>query len=431
LVYLKAFNNFTNGARIVLNPDAWKKAREENVMKAKMLSILVLSTVLLSMFAVSSVSAAKPIAVVLAKGAIQADKQLNAMVNNITWVEWRVVLDEINSTHLTGASFLLMVNIDSSQTYSDAEVAAVKTWFSAGGKTLWVSGDSDFPPNDVKRQASANKVLEAVGSRLRMESAAVEDPTSMADAPYRVLGVSASCDAPVKFLVDGVTRALFHGPGPVVGYVGGKYVSLETNTIDGVYKVMASDAEGVLKDNDPTVAPEVHKLDVTGVHTLMALDFDYAKKNMVIATGEAPIAQYQGLYKPEIMDAVRYGTKYPTQGDRLFDNLLAFSLVTKNAWCESQATIAAKTSQVATLQGQVGTLTTDKTALQTQVTGLTAEKAALTTDKTNLQGQVAKLQADLTTANSNAGTWQMAAVALLIVGLVVGVFVGPMIFKKK
>jgi hypothetical protein len=194
---------------------------------------------------------------------------------------------------------------------------------------------------------------------------------------------------------------------------------------------MSSDANGVLKDNDATVAPQVHKLDVTGRLTLMAFDFDYANKNLVIATGEAPIAQYQGLYKPELMDPVRYGTKYPTQGTRLFDNILTFSLANKNQWCEAQAMIATKSAQVSTLEGQVKSLTADKTTLQGQVTTLTTDKTNLTTDKTNLQGQVTKLQGDVTTANSNTSTWQMAAIGMLIAGLVVGIFAGPMILKKK
>ena len=392
----------------------------------------------MSVCAIGTVKAAKPVAVVLAKGALQADIQLSAMVTDFSWIEWRVVLTELKPANLTGASFLLMVNIDSSQTYSEDEITAVKDWYSTGGKTVWISADSDFPPNDVKRQASGNKVLEAINSRLRFESAAVEDPTSMADAPYRVLGVSDACDAPVKFLVEGVDKALFHGPGPVVAYVNSQYLALETNTIPGVFKVMGSDAEGVLKDNDPTFTPEVHSLEVTGRLTLMALDFDYAKKNLLIATGEAPIAQYQGLYRPELMDANRYGIKYPTQGERLFDNILTFSITGKNQWCEAQASLAANSAQISTLQGQVTSLTTDKTALQGQVTSLTAEKTtltaektSLTTEKTNLQGQVSKLQGDVAAANSSTSTWQMIAIGLLIVGLVIGVFVGPMVFKKK
>ena len=365
-------------------------------MKKKMLSVLVMSTLLLSLFAAGSVKAAKPIAVAVAKGAVQPDKQLAAMVADFSWVEWRVVLGDLKATDLDGASFLLLVNIDSSQTWSDAEVAAITAWYSAGGKTLWVSGDSDFPPNDVKRQASANKVLAAIGSRLRMESGAIEDPVSSADAPYRVLGVSDACDANVKFIVEGVQKALFHGPGPIVGYSGGKYVSLETASIDGVYKVITSTVEGVLKDNDPTVAPEVHSLTAVGRLTLMAFDFDYAKKNLAIATGEAPIAQYQGLYKPELMDPARYGSKYPQQGERLFDNILTFSLVSKNRWCEDQATITAKS---------------------TQITGLSADKT--------------KLTSDLAVANSQVSTWQMYAAGLAVVGIIIGAVVGPMLMKKK
>jgi len=36
----------------------------------------------------------------------------------------------------------------------------------------------------------------------------------------------------------------------------------------------------------------------------------------------------------------------------------------------------------------------------------------------------------LTAANSSISTWQMAAVGLLIVGVIVGYLVGPMLKKK-
>ncbi|MBM3291079.1 hypothetical protein FJY84_00185 [Candidatus Bathyarchaeota archaeon] len=371
-------------------------------MRKRLFSILIVVVLLLNYSSAFIVNAAKPIVVVYAKGSIEPDKQLKAMMTDLTWITWKPVLDELTSANLEGASMLIMVKIDSSSEYTANEINVVKNWFAIGGKTLWVTSDSDFPPNDMKRQASANAVLAAVQSKLRIESAAVEDPASSADAPYRVLAVSEACDTPVKFLVDGVTRALFHGPGPVVGYVNNKYVALENTTVENVYKIMTSTVNGELKDNDPTVAPEVHILGNVGRLTVMAMEIVPAKKNIIIATGEAPIAQYEGLYKPEISNNVRYGVKYPTDGERLFNNLLAFTLVMKDTWFTDQANIASKNTQISTLNGQITTLNSDKSSLQTQ----------------------------LTAANSSISTWQMAAVGLLIVGVIVGYLVGPMLKKK-
>ena len=134
----------------------------------------------------------------------------------------------------------------------------------------------------------------------------------------------------------------------------------------------------------------------------MAMETVPSKKNIIIATGEAPISQYEGLYKPEISNNARYGVKYPTDGERLFNNLLAFTLVIKDTWFVDQASIASKNTQISTLNGQITTLNSDKTSLQTQ----------------------------LTAANSSTSTWQMAAVGLLIVGVIVGYLVGPMLKKK-
>lgn len=371
-------------------------------MRKRLFSILLIAVLLLNISSAFIVQAAKPIVVVYAKGEVEPDKQLKAMMTDLTWITWRPVLDSLTADNLTGASMLIMVKIDSSSEYSTNEINSVKDWFALGGKTLWVTSDSDFPPNDVKRQASANLVLSAVQSKLRIEAAAVEDPASSADAPYRVLAVSEACDTSVKFLVDGVTRALFHGPGPVVGYVNNQYVALENSTIDNVYKIMTTTVNGELKDNDPTVAPQKHVLGTPGRLTVMAMETVPSKKNIIIATGEAPIAQYEGLYKPEISNNARYGVKYPTEGERLFNNLLAFTLVMKDTWFNDQATIASKNSQISTLNGQITTLNSDKTSLQTQ----------------------------LTAANSSISTWQMAAVGLLIVGVIVGYLVGPMLKKK-
>ena len=135
----------------------------------------------------------------------------------------------------------------------------------------------------------------------------------------------------------------------------------------------------------------------------MAIEIDSTKKNVIIATGEAPISQYDGLYRPELRNQARYGVKYPTQGDILFNNLLGFCLVYKETWITDQKTITDNGSTI----------------------------SSLTTDKTTLTNQVNTLTANLSTANSSINTWQMTGIGLLVVGLAVGVIVGPMLFKKK
>ena len=68
-------------------------------------------------------------------------------------------------------------------------------------------------------------------------------------------------------------------------------------------------------------------------------------------------------------------------------------------------------------------------ALGGQVTDLTADVTALEGEKSTLEAEVSALEADVTAAQSSASTMQLAAVAALVIGVVVGYFVGPMIKK--
>ena len=136
-------------------------------MKKKILSILLLTTLALSLCSFATPTwAANPRVVVHFKGALAPDTQLTHIMNNMSWVTWSVVLEDIGASDLTGADMLIMVREDATMVYSDDELTAVKAWFDTGGKTVWVAADSDYG-TDGMRQASANSVLEHLGSSLR------------------------------------------------------------------------------------------------------------------------------------------------------------------------------------------------------------------------------------------------------------------------
>jgi hypothetical protein len=225
-------------------------------MKKKILSILLLTTLALSLCSVAAPSfAANPRVVVHLKGALEPDTQLTYVMNNMSWVTWSVVYDEIAASDLTGADMLIMIQADSSLDYSDDELAAVKAWYDGGGKAVWVAADSDYG-NDGLRQATANSALEYLGSALRIEASSTEDPVSNGGAPYRVLAVSDNVAPEFAHLVSGVERGLIHGPGIVIGYTGGEYVALETDAPEGVYVILTTSEVGVVVDNSEP-APEV------------------------------------------------------------------------------------------------------------------------------------------------------------------------------
>jgi outer membrane murein-binding lipoprotein Lpp len=412
-------------------------------MKKKILSILLLTTLALSLCSVVAPSfAANPIVVVHLKGALNPDTQLTYVMNNMSWVTWSVVYEDIAGSDLTGADMLIMIQADSSLDYTDDELAAVKAWYDGGGKAIWVAADSDYG-NDGLRQATANSALEYLGSAMRFEASSTEDPVSNGGAPYRVLAVSDNVDPEFAHLVSGVERGLIHGPGIIIGYEAGSYVALETDAPDDVYIILTTSEVGVVVDNSEP-APEVHEAGDEGYFPVMALEVDYDSGNIVIATGDAPFGQYMGLYKPEMLRADRYGADAnPQQGGRLFENIVDYVTQYSGLLIDSVNMIEAKEGEVSSLEGDVSGLENDVSALESQVSDLNGEISGLEDDVSGLEGDVSglnaqvaglegdvtSLEADLAAAQSSASSWQMYAIAALIIGAVVGFFVGPMLKK--
>ncbi len=337
---------------------------------------------------------------------------------------------------------LIMVQANSTLDFNDDELAAIKSWFEIGGKAVWVAADSDYG-NDALRQASANSALEYLGSALRIEAASAEDPVSNGGAPDMVLGVSDNVDPEFAHLVSGVERGLFHGPGIIIGYVSGSYVALEDTDVPGVYVIMTTSDVGVVVDNSEPV-PEVHEAGAEGSFPLMAMEVDYDSGNIVIATGDAPFGQYMGLYKPEMLRADRYGADAnPQQGGRLFENIVDYVTQYGGMLIDSVNVIEAKEGEIFSLEGEVSGLEGEVSTLEGQVSELEGDVSDLEADVSGLEGDISSLivqiaglaedvdgiEAALAAAQSSAGIWQMYAIATLVLGAVVGYFVGPMLKK--
>lgn len=385
-------------------------------MKRKLIPVLILTILTLTtVIPVVAVNHEKPVVVAHLKGALDPDTQLEAMMNNITYIHWKVVLGDITSSDLSGASMLLMSLSDSSVTYTSAELSAIESWMSEGGKTIYVSADSDYG-TDHLRQAQANAVLEAIDSRLRIDDCSAEDAVSNGGAPYRVLGVATNVASEMEFLVKGVERGLFHGPGIIVGYEDGEYIDLSSENMYDVYVIMTTSETGVVVDNSEP-APNVMEAGSEGEFPLMVAEIDYDKANTIIAAGEAPFDQYMGLYAPEMIRADRYGADAnPQQGEYLVKNILRYGTVFGSK-------ILSQTSEIMTKESEIEALSENVESLNTEVSDLESEVSTL-------ESQVTSLEADLEAAQSSASTMQLAAVAALVIGVVVGYFVGPMIKKE-
>jgi hypothetical protein len=367
-------------------------------MKSKLIGLLLLSTLFVSLTSIAAVGAESSGKVVVhMKGALEADDNLKAAMEDYSYVDWSVVTGDLAAADLSGADMLVLIQADPAVNYTEAELSAITAWFDEGSKLLWVASDSDYPDGQELRPPDANTVLETVGSKLRGENGETQDPMVNFDAAYRVKAVSTNCAPEYKFLVAGVTYAQFHGCGVIIGYLNGNYYALDETEIEGVYVIMTSSASGVISD-ESAPAPEAHSPGQEGNFAMMALEA-MPNNNYVIATSDAPFSHYSPMYKPELQNPARYNltSGNPQQGDVLFGNILNFAV--RNGM---DATISMLEGDVAVLEGEVSTLTSE----------------------------VASCEADLSAAQSSASTMQLAAVAALIIGIVVGYFVGPMLKKS-
>ncbi len=380
-------------------------------MKNKLIGLLLLSTLFMSLTTIALVGAESSGKVVVhMKGALEADDNLKAAMEDYSYVDWSVVTGDLSTSDLSGADMLVLIQADPAVEYTEAELSAITTWFDEGSKLLWVASDSDYPDGQELRPPDANIVLETVGSHLRGEHGETQDPLVNFDAAYRVKAVSENCAPEYSFLVAGVTYAQFHGCGVIIGYLNDNYYALDETDIDGVYVIMTTSDSGVISD-ESAPAPEAHTPGQEGNFAMMALE-EMPNGNYVIATSDAPFSHYSPMYKPELQKPDRYNltSGNPQQGDVLFGNILDFAV--RNGM---EATVSMLEDDVAGLEDEVATLE--------------AEKASLEEDVSTLTGEVASCEADLSACQSSASTMQLAAVAALIIGVIIGYFVGPMLKK--
>ena len=399
-------------------------------MKKKLIPLVILTLLTFATLSAIPASAAvdKPVVVAALKGALEPDRQLKAMMN-ISYIEWKTILGDITSVDLSGASMLIVSLSDASQVYSAEELNAINSWFSTGGKTIYVAGESDYV-TDRPRILQQNAILEKIGARLRIEECSVEDAVSNGGAPYRVLGSSANCDPELDFLVTGVDRALFHGPSIVIGYENGAYVDLSAESMEDVYIIMTTTENGLVVDGSEPI-PNVMTAGSEGEFPLMAIEIDYAKGNTIIVAGESPYDQYVGMYMPEMIRADRYGPDAnPQQGQYLVENLLKFGTTFGATIIDKSSMIMDKDAEITGLESDVSDLEDEVTALNSDINDLNSEVTGLQSDVTGLEADVTSLEADVTAAQSSASTMQLAAIAALVIGIVVGYFVGPMIKKQ-
>ena len=250
------------------------------------------------------------------------DPQLNAMIQDMNWLKWTTINSSLEENNLEDITHLILYNHRHDRTYTQTELDAIKNWYNVGGKTIWVSSDSDFFTNNG-RITSANQILTEIDSSLRAESASVRDPVHNAYPNFRLLAVPETNEDTID-IVEGVERVLVSGPSSIIGYVNEEFVALEESNIENILVVLVSQETSELVDNTG-VPPEAHSVG-TGSFVVLAVEIDPVRKNIVIVGGESVFASGEGMYKPELLYPSKYTEDYPQQGSLLVENLLRYSI---------------------------------------------------------------------------------------------------------
>jgi hypothetical protein len=392
-------------------------------------------------------SVPKPVIVAHVKGALEPDVAFQAIMDNITYIDWQFVTGELTPADIEDAVMLILILPDVTASYTAGELSAISSWLDEGGKTLWVTGNSDFG-SDYNFIDQANFILEGVGSVLRNEHNAVEDPVSMAaGGSYRVLSVTEHASDLVKSLTVGVNRVLTHSPGTVTAYAEGRYWKLEDEQPENVYILLTTTETGIMFDHNPPV-PEVHEAGDEGIFVTMAVEVDYENRNFIMFSSERPFGGYMPMYYPELIRPDRYADDVsPQQGGRFFTNIVNFATTFRDQILHQQAlnralviyyaaqfnalnnTISDIRTKVAELEEENTILEEANSELEDQVNEFEDQVANLNTEVTSLEGQVDQLEGQIDSIKGQTSTWQMAAVGLLIVGLALGVVIGRMMKK--
>jgi len=384
----------------------------------KVLPALVLSLLLvmaLAMGLITPVKAEKPLVVVIAHGALEENVQLQYMKGNITEVDWKVITEEVTYDEIKDADMIIYVQVDIDLNITDDEVAAIKRWFDQGGKTLWVTGDSDYKGGDFKRIPNTNKILKAVGSILRNDHAEAVDRESNCGASYRVAAIIAP-DKGLEFLAAGVERpVLFHGPGVVAVEINGEwkpFYGKGDKPAPNVYRLAITSDKGAIAEFVKPL-PAAYTIGEEGSFTLMAVEF-MPNDNIVILSVEAPFDHYHGMWETVYKDVPLDGPKFVKNvvlwAVGLYGPRIPFVTVTQ--------TVTETVTETVT-QTQVQTVT--ETATITETSTIT------TTETSTVTSTVTTTQVSTTTTTVTAPDYTAAAgigIVLLIIGIIIGYFVG-------
>jgi len=223
---------------------------------------------------------------------------LKWLKGNLTAAGFQVKeITEITPEVLKGVDALIIGKLyDYNSVFSESEIEAIKNWFMEGGKFIWVGADSDYTepylnPDDISFKAGEpNRILEAIGSVLRLEYASLEDPTCNIGAAYRVKSYEANTAGWAAEITKNAPVVMFHGPTFVIGFKNGKYVPFSEVEGPNVVWLYKSSPDGTVVSHDG-VDPKAHSVGETAQFVEAAAEIIslgmFKPKGKVIVTGES------------------------------------------------------------------------------------------------------------------------------------------------
>lgn len=219
-------------------------------------------------------------------------------------------ITELTAESLEGVHFLVLNCPDADQDethpiseFTMAEAEAVRDWFlntTTGHHFLWASGDACFTYAgypDAYRANNASMILQVLGSQLRYEPTAVEDPDhNTGDRPYRPVLNTTSDDPVVADCVEGITAVLAHGPTLLYGLQGTTPVALEDTALPNVHTIMMTGAAGIINDPTPLDPMYAHTNGQEGHLVIVAAELGIGgTTHRLVASGSAPIGGYNAM----------------------------------------------------------------------------------------------------------------------------------------
>ncbi|MHA1613427.1 MAG: hypothetical protein ACTSYJ_01170 [Candidatus Thorarchaeota archaeon] len=228
------------------------------------------------------------------------EANLTAMGFDVVWAR-----GGINATILTDAVAFVAGSIyGAGNGYLAAEITAIDEWFNAGNKFMWIGYDSDYtsaPDQGQMNNDNMTLILEAVGSHVYGEPAAIEDPISSCGSGYRAIANTTTTNLDLAAFVQGVTGVMMHGPTLLYGSEAGAWntsaVALETTEIDNVYPLLYYGGNATIMNGD-LIDPIAHDEGDVGsfVATTLELNAGTDGSSALVVSGASPYGDYRPMF---------------------------------------------------------------------------------------------------------------------------------------